>query len=247
MQVPAVSSGSTVKAAWHDDDDDHTIVDITRMKKLHQAEGEDVVEGRDYENRLRKYHERVFPKPSWAESSADKPSKRSKRSKRSQQQKKTSDNDTSDEEQDQVAIEELLTSAKPLTERAPRHQLPQSILELNYLRDANYKERSESMVTTLNWHPNGQVLLTGGYDKTLRLFAVDGVENEKLQSVHFEHFPIRKAQFTMDGQEVIVAGRRKHFYAYDVETGKIENVPGIRGRAEKSWESFSISPDNRHI
>ena len=53
--------------------------------------------------------------------------------------------------------------------------------------------------------------------------------NPVLQSVHLERFPISTAHFTADGQEIIMAGKRKSFFVYDMMAGKITQIHGIRG------------------
>lgn len=83
----------------------------------------------------------------------------------------------------------------------------------------------QSVVQSVRFHPVGQVMLTAGFDKRLRLFQVrslcvcvlsshsdeanlliitqvDGVENKKIQSVFFADMPIRTARFTGDGSQV---------------------------------------------
>lgn len=89
-------------------------------------------------------------------------------------------------------------------------------------------------------------MLTGGYDKTLRLFQVcyfsristiitllirilsilqiDGKKNPKVQGIVFEDTPITKAWFSPDGKEVVIAGRKPWFYLFDVVSGKVSKV-----------------------
>jgi len=71
------------------------------------------------------------------------------------------------------------------------------------------------------------VLVTGLPDKTLRFFAIDGMKNPKVASVHFDDLPIASAGWTCDGAEVIITGCRSFFYSYDVESGpaRAENTP----------------------
>jgi hypothetical protein len=63
---------------------------------------------------------------------------------------------------------------------------------------------------------NGQLLLTAGLDKSLRLFQIDGSRNPKVQTVFLEDMPIHTARFSGDGRQVIMSGRRRHFYVYDL-------------------------------
>ena len=53
---------------------------------------------------------------------------------------------------------------------------------------------------------------------------IDGKDNEKIQTVFFKDLPIETARFTPDGSEVILAGRRKFFYSYNVLRGKVTKV-----------------------
>ena len=44
-----------------------------------------------------------------------------------------------------------------------------------------------------------------------------------------------------------MSGRRPFFYLYDAVAGKVDEVPRINGRDEKSWEKHTVSPDGRLI
>jgi len=56
------------------------------------------------------------------------------------------------------------------------------------------------VVNSVKFHPNGEVLLTAGLDKMLRLFQVGGIENTKLAGICFQDLPIMDAAFTPDGK-----------------------------------------------
>lgn len=51
-------------------------------------------------------------------------------------------------------------------------QLTPGLIETTRLRDANQQEPSKSVVQSVEFHPAGQLLLTAGLDKRLRLFQV---------------------------------------------------------------------------
>lgn len=63
------------------------------------------------------------------------------------------------------------------------------------LKDANIEARSDAVVRAVQFHRAGELLLTAGLDKTVRLFHVDGKKNEKVHSVFFEDLPIYSAFF----------------------------------------------------
>ena len=114
-------------------------------------------------------------------------------------------------------------------------RLPRGTLDLKQMKDANRAKRAEAVVQALEFHPTASVVLVGGYHKTLDLFQVDGQKNPKLQSLHIQNFPISMAHFSQDGTEVVVAGRKKRFFVYDMMAGSIRPVYGIRGEVEWVW------------
>lgn len=64
----------------------------------------------------------------------------------------------------------MLASAGRLLARGPL--LPAGLLEATRMRDANAAEPSRAVVQSVEFHPDGQVLLTAGLDKRLRFFQV---------------------------------------------------------------------------
>ena len=118
-------------------------------------------------------------------------------------------------------------------------QLPRGTLDLKRMKDANRVKRAESVVRALEFHPTANVVLVAGFHKTLDLFQVDGQRNPKLQSVHVKDFPISTAHFTQDGTEVVMAGRKKRFFVYDMMAGKVSPVYGIRGKETSAGVAHS--------
>lgn len=55
---------------------------------------------------------------------------------------------------------------------AKPYRLPAGTIEVTPLTDANKAEPSGAVVQSVDFHPNGQLLLTAGLDKRLRLFQV---------------------------------------------------------------------------
>lgn len=66
--------------------------------------------------------------------------------------------------------EALLASAGRLLGRPA--QLPPGLIEATRMRDANIAEPSKAVVQSVEFHPDGQVLMTAGMDKRLRFFQV---------------------------------------------------------------------------
>lgn len=130
--------------------------------------------------------------------------------------------DSSDEE------EGMLQRTGDLLKVHSEH-LPKDTLEVKRMTDANSAKRAAAVVRAVEFHPTANVILVAGYHKTLDLFQVDGQTNPTLQSVHIQGFPISTAHFTQDGTEVVLAGRKKRFFVYDMVAGKVSPVYGIRG------------------
>ncbi|KAM4606842.1 U3 small nucleolar RNA-associated protein 18 homolog isoform 1-T3 [Discoglossus pictus] len=126
--------------------------------------------------------------------------------------------------------------------------LPKGILQIKKCLNANHERPSEAQLTTVQFHPLAQVVMTAGFDHSISLFQVDGKLNPKIQSIHLEKFPIFKAQFSADGEQVIAtAVRNKLFYVYDMMGGNIIPVPRIRGLEEKCIQQFEVSPDGSFL
>ncbi|KAJ2442288.1 U3 snoRNP protein, partial [Coemansia sp. RSA 2440] len=196
-------------AAWEDDDMQDATVALkskARLRKLRTEEDEDNVSGDVYEERLRRQFEKINPVPKWAAS----------------------------DDSDRVGSDLLQTSA-PLVSHT-HVQLPSSSIDIARVRNANQAAVSQSAVQSVQFHPSASVLLTAGLDKTLRLFEVDGKENQKIQSIYFKDLPITSAQFIRGGHEIVASGRRGWYYAVDVEHASVTRINGVPGRPLKSLE-----------
>lgn len=203
--------------AWEDPEEAALQVSLTsrsRSKKLRAAESEGVVSGEVYAERLRTQHARLNPRSSWARRRAP-------------------------EREEAPATAALLTRQGGLLGRSG--QLAPGQLETSRLRDANAADPAQAVVQCLEYHPNGQLLLTAGLDKRLRFFAVDGGENPLIQSLFLEDMPVHCAAFCQGGTKVLATGRRKHFYVADLEAAALERVPHLFGVPDKSLESFVAS------
>lgn len=174
-----------------------------RLKKLRKTTAESVLSGSTYSERLRAQFEALHPSSSWAEVPASR-----------------SDADAADEE--------LLRSAEDVISAKPA-LLPQGVLDVTRMRNANIVEPNQAVIQALQFHPNGQLLLTAGYDKTIRLFQVDGKKNPKVQSMHLPDMPIQSAYFTASGNEIVATGRRAFFYYYDIQAAQVSRVARILG------------------
>ncbi|KAI5656411.1 hypothetical protein M9H77_25204 [Catharanthus roseus] len=219
------------KPAWIDEEEEKTSINIAkvnRLRKLRKEEGESVISGSAYVSRLRAQHVKLNPGTEWAELDS--------------QEK----NYSSDDEDPGEGVDDILRTNEDLVVRSGAKLLP-GILEYSRLVDANAEEPSNGPINSVQFHRNAQLLLAGGLDKRLRFFQIDGKRNTKIQSLFLEDCPIRKAAFLPDGSQVIVSGRRKFFYSFDLVKAKVDRIGPLTGREEKSLEVFEVSPDSKTI
>uniref|UniRef100_A0A3P9P948 U3 small nucleolar RNA-associated protein 18 homolog n=1 Tax=Poecilia reticulata TaxID=8081 RepID=A0A3P9P948_POERE len=127
---------------------------------------------------------------------------------------------------------------------ASSESLPCGVLRMKKCLHANSARPSADRLTSVQFHPSAQVVMTAGLDQSVSLFQVDGKTNPKIQSVHLERFPVHQARFSRDGRTVIATSlRNKMFYLYDMMEGRVAPVRSVRGLSEARVKDFSVCPD----
>ncbi|CAG8713375.1 27003_t:CDS:10, partial [Gigaspora margarita] len=121
------------------------------------------------------------------------------------------ESDTHNKSSDTLKIQKKLLSNKKL--------------EVTKMKHVNQQTYSQSVIQSVAFHPNAQVTMTTGLDKTIRLFQIDAAVNS-------------------NGAEIIAAGRKKILL---LEVRSIDKSNGIYGFQDKSLENFSISPCGQYI
>ena len=221
------------KPVWIDEEEERTEVDIAkvaRLRKLRKEADEHLISGKEYEARLRGQHAKLNPFTGWAD-----------------MDRKTSIPGASDgESDDEGGVDDILQNNDELVVKDTVKLLP-GMLEFSRLVDANIQDPSSGPINSVQFHRNGQLMLAAGLDKHLRFFQIDGKRNPKIQSIFIGDCPVLKASFLPDGSEVILSGRRKFFYSFDLVKAAVSKIGPLVGREEKSLESFEISPDSRTI
>ena len=240
---PVDGGTGPLRGVWNDPDDATTNINVAKsakFRKLRTDESDAKLTGTMFVQRIRTEHTRLHQGTNWAVFSSEAlPAVGNKE--HTQAGERRSPGELSHLFRDAgafVSEDDGVSSAGRV--------LPQGKVEATRMQDANASEPSDAVIRSVQFHPNGSLLLTAGLDKAVRLFDVDGSKNAKVQSVFFNDLPIRKACFSSDGTQVIVAGRRKHFYTYDLQGGTTERVSPLIGREEKSLESFILSPTCVH-
>lgn len=234
------------KAVWEDDEEakaNVNIAKVNRLRKLRKEEDESLISGSEYVSRLRAQHVKLNPGTEWAQLDSE------------SRKDRYSDDESSDDEngavvargyKDEDAVGDLLRTNEDLVVKSSSKLLP-GILEYSILTDANAEEPSNGPINSVQFHRNAQLLLTAGLDRRLRFFQIDGKRNAKIESIFIDDCPIRKAAFLPDGSQVIIAGRRKFFYSFDLVKAKVDRIGPLVGREEKSLEVFEVSPDSSTI
>eukprot|EP00878_Enallax_costatus_P004426 GHUV01004666.1.p1 GENE.GHUV01004666.1~~GHUV01004666.1.p1 ORF type:complete len:513 (+),score=175.81 GHUV01004666.1:273-1811(+) len=210
---------------WEDPADADITVQVAsapRLRKLRQSKGQTDMTGAEYEAALRRQHCVLHSRTSWALSN------------RQQQQKGKGTGAVGDineqEEPDEATAERLLRSGGNMLlssaggAASAGGLLAPGSIELSRLRDANGASPSDAVVQSVQFHPNGQLMLTAGFDKRLRLFQVDGLRNPLVQSLFLQDCPIHSAAFAAGGNAVVAAGRRPFYYIADLHNSKLERV-----------------------
>ncbi|KAM3125997.1 hypothetical protein CJJ07_003835 [Candidozyma auris] len=230
------------EAVWHDSDDEkHTISVISdRSKKLRQSYVETALSAPAYVARLRAQFERIYPRPSWADEATPKG-------------EGDSDDEALDEDDDSTGdvgknirgLAQLLSSNAKYVKSKTALLTPTKI-SISRLKDANIARKAQGPVMAMSFHPSHPLLLTGGMDKTLRIFNIDGRTNKLVSSTYFKDVPIRSCQFSPDPTSTLVyaSGRRRYMSRWDTTTEAVEKVSRMYGQEEtqRSFEYFKMSP-----
>ncbi|PON95024.1 WD repeat containing protein [Trema orientale] len=234
------------KPVWVDEEEQRAkinIANVNRLRKLRKEEDESLISGAEYVSRLRAQHAKLNPGTEWAQLDWK------------ARDDRYSDDESSDEANQAVlahgykdveAVDDLLRTNEDLVVKSSAKLLP-GLLECSRLVDANAQEPSNGPINSVQFHRNAQLLLTAGLDRRLRFFQIDGKRNTKIQSIFIDDCPIRKASFMPDGSQVVIAGRRKFFYTFDLVKAKVDKIGPLVGREEKSLEVFEVSPDSSTI
>lgn len=238
-------SGETVaaEAAWYDSDDEKASIalETTHTKTLRVVPTETVLAGATYIARLRGQYEKIYPRPEWADTW-------------SQMQEKTADS-LEEVDNDSVgpnidALTAILNSTTSFT-RTSSKLLPPGTLRILRLKDANIVRRAQSGIQSMAFHPLHPLLISGGFDRTLRIYHIDGKTNKFVSLIHFRDMPITTCLFVTgkDSNLVYAAGRRRYIHRWDISTGEVEKILRMYGqeKVQGSYEYFKISPKAKTI
>ncbi|XP_065504124.1 U3 small nucleolar RNA-associated protein 18 homolog [Caloenas nicobarica] len=216
------------KPAWVDEDDEaEENVDMTHKyrKDFMKSDAEKVLTKKKLKRRLEEqFQQAMGGVPAWADL----------------ENRKKSKGPASDGESDED--NDLLCRTGNFISNS--ESLPRGILKMSTCLPANQERFANGKLVTVQFHPSAQVVMTAGHDRSVSLFQVDGIRNPKIQSIYLESFPIYKACFSVDGEQVIATGtHHKMFFVYDMMSGSIIPIEKVRGVEERFLKNFEVSPD----
>uniref|UniRef100_A0A8C1UWZ8 U3 small nucleolar RNA-associated protein 18 homolog n=1 Tax=Cyprinus carpio TaxID=7962 RepID=A0A8C1UWZ8_CYPCA len=219
-------------AVWEDEDDElDEEVDMTHRfrRDFKKSEAENKMTKQRLQQRLKEQFQKAMGgTPNWAEVTA-------KRS-----QKKEAGTEDEDEG------EELMRRTGDFI--GSSDSLPKGIIKMKKCLNANSESPCGDQLSSVQFHPSAQIVMTAGLDHSLSLFQVDGKSNPKIQTIHLENYPVNKALFSADGEHIVATGlRNKLFYIYDMMEGKVIPVCGVRGLNEQRVSDFQVSPDGKYL
>jgi U3 small nucleolar RNA-associated protein 18 len=234
--------------AWVDSEDEGVSISLLqsdKLKKLRKTEQDEFITGKRYVARLRSQFEKIYPRPKWAdqEPSEDEDS--------DAELIEDDEDDNRLESGDIRALSKILQSNTNLLNTKATKLLPPSKLDITRLKDANQKQPSKSAVQTLSFHPTHPLLLTSGYDRTVRVYNIDGKNNTVVSTIHLRDSSIQTAQFNPNSQinKIFAGGRRRYMYTWDLTTGAVEKISRMYGheQTQRSFENFKLSPKGTFI
>lgn len=246
---------------WDDSDDERLVIDITsidRLKKLRETEDERFIPGIEYINRLKIQYRNTFQVPDWA-------------THKYEDDKIDNEDDEQDESTNKLFdtvgkdnSKVISLSSNPLSEFLSQNQtynitntksklLNPEHLNIDRLVDANISKLSRSSIQTMSFHPTQPLLLSGGFDRTLRIYHIDGKHNNLITSLHLKQSPIQKCTFIKDKDSglttILAGGRRKYMFKWNIDLGTIEKITRMYGNEKKqrSFEHFKTSKDGKFV
>ncbi|KAJ1611158.1 WD40 repeat protein [Cryptosporidium canis] len=239
-----------VSKVWCDSEDENLDIDISghlKLRKLRKVEGEKTIDGREYSERLREFHQsRVFKTKGneWIY-------KARKERIDALEEADLSQSAGGDEVKTGKIYRYIQDGRGGKADKSNRGRLGlvnKTRIDIKRLTDANIQSPSSCVVKSLEFHKghhmeNGRsvsMLSVSGWDKKIKLFNVDGIENKLISSLFFDNFPVYESKFTNLTEEMIFLGPRSRIGVFDLLEGKINFLPGIAGRRDKRYWNLTI-------
>lgn len=253
-------------AVWDDSDDEKVSISLLasdRIKKLRKYESDSVINGNAYAKRLRSQFEKIYPRPEWIkkledsleeEDGEDASDDKDGDSDSEMEGGDDADEDMSSSTGDSNAILQILSSSHSFIITKQLKLIAPNRISITRLKNANQAKVSKGAIQSLSFHHSHPLLMTGGFDRTLRIFHIDGKHNNLVTSLHLRNSPITTCAFApaskSSNQNLIFAGgRRRYMNKWDLNSGEVEKISRMYGheQTQRSFEYFKISPRGKYI
>ncbi|KAJ1510138.1 U3 snoRNP protein [Coelomomyces lativittatus] len=144
----------------------------------------------------------------------------------------------------------LLRSTAPLIEDPlSSTHLPLASDFLHVSRLPNVHHVHGSIVSKVQFHPNCNLLVTVGLDKTFRMAHVNGQDNPTLAQLHFRDLPLFNCAIHPSGDHVVLTGQRTYWYSYQFSTQLVSRLAAYPHREDilPSLAHMAWSPTGRYL
>ncbi|KAG9343849.1 hypothetical protein JZ751_013230 [Albula glossodonta] len=205
LQVPAAR-----KAAWEDDEDDEAEVDMTHRFRRDFMKGstEGTLPKQKLQHRLQEQFQKAMGgTPSWAEE---------------WKENKKKDKHSEDEDDDD---DNLLRRTGNFV--GSSESLPHGIIQIKKCLDANNARLSDGRLTTVQFHPSAQVVMTAGEDQSISLFQSDHVLS--LFSLGLNEKNVKEFEVSPDGMYLLLSGRSGYLHLVTMKTKELVRSFKING------------------
>jgi len=218
------------EAAWVDKHDEQIEVDLTsvaRLRKLRKNNDEKKVSGIEYQERLQEfYNEKLFQTDffKWG------------------REAQTLDEGVS-------YLDKLMQNDLDIYNA--KEEISPEVIQIEKIGSLMSQDRHKAVVQTIDFHPNSDLMLTGAYDRMIKIFSIN--QNERfhrdrikpLKSIFTEGLPISKAQFLPQYNQVFASGLKKYMLAVDLEKENVEKISShlFASKFNKKIERFSANDE----
>ncbi|KAF1380236.1 hypothetical protein PFLUV_G00184740 [Perca fluviatilis] len=220
-------------AAWVDEDDDlEEEVDMKHRyrRDLIRGDPESTMTKEKLQQRMREQFQKAMGgTPSWAESSVKKKKKK----------KKAADDDDDDDDDEDDEDEELLRRTGNFV--GSSDSLPSGVLRMKKCLHANSARPSEDRLTTVQFHPSAQVVMTAGLDQSVSLFQVDGETNPKIQRLNEAR--VKEFSVCPEGGTLLLTGTNGYLHLLTLKTKEVVSSLKINGDVS----GVAFSPDGSKV
>ncbi|XP_065367887.1 U3 small nucleolar RNA-associated protein 18 homolog [Calliphora vicina] len=210
------------KPVWTDANDEE--IELGEVKRETKRTGplDHLNMDKTYKEYLTSRFTRLVNQPKWA--SLD------------EKQKKDSDEEDDDDK--------LLRTVGFLNKK-PEGILTSGHLNMKVMKDLNRATYAEGYINSIQFHPSSTAALVAGDHGIATIYAIDGIQNEKLHNIHIPNFPIRCARLLPCGTKAVFGSDTRYAYLYDLMSAK-ESCLKLR-RNFGNLSNFTVSPCGRYL